>query len=100
MQVGSCIEFKFRLIWLNKYDQSQVPRVKKARETAVAGRLQQNAIALEGSSTASSTDDDDDDFFSGVTKSDSARRKQRLVNGFSDLKVVNNQELSRSFLLF
>jgi hypothetical protein len=68
-QLAAAFHPKFRLIWLHKHDKSQVPMVKKAMGTAVAERLQQNAIALEGSSTASSNDDDDD-FFSDITKSD------------------------------
>jgi hypothetical protein len=96
-QLAAAFHPKFRLIWLYKYDQSQVPRVKKATETAVAERLQQNAIALEGSSTASSNDDDDDDFFSGITKSDNTRRNQRLVHSFSDWKIV---KLPRIIVIF
>jgi hypothetical protein len=91
---------KFRLIWLHKYDKSQVPRVKKAMETAVAERLQQNAISLDGSTYSTvSSNDDDDDFFSDITKSDNiiARRNQRLVHSFSDWKIV---KLPRNIVIF
>jgi len=78
-QLAAAFHPKFRLIWLNKYNQSLVPTVKKAMENAVEAGLQVHDTAQQMEATASSNDDDEDDFFSGITRSENTRRSQRYV---------------------
>ena len=61
-QLAAAFHPKFRLIWLNKYNQSHVPRVKKAMENAVEAGLQVHDTTQQMKATASSNDDDEDDF--------------------------------------
>ena len=77
-QLAAAFHPKFRLVWLEKYNQAHVPRVTKAMETAVETGLQEHEMAQEATSTASSNDDDDD-FFSGITRSENNGRSQRSV---------------------
>jgi hypothetical protein len=79
-QLAAAFHPKFRLIWLNKYNASHIPRVKKAMENAVEAGLQQQEMtgsAAETEATASSSDGEEDDFFSGITMSENTRRSQR-----------------------
>ena len=67
--IAAAFHPKFRLVWLEKYNQAHVPRDTKAMETAVETGLQEHEMAQEANSTASSIDEDDD-FFSGITGSE------------------------------
>ncbi|KAM4724785.1 uncharacterized protein FYW61_013082 [Anableps anableps] len=71
-QLAAAFHPKFRLFWLEQFNNSQVSKVTKAMETVVQTAM--GTIDEEGSSE----EDEEDDFFSNITRSCDSRSHRSL----------------------
>ncbi|XP_007566495.1 uncharacterized protein LOC103147880 isoform X1 [Poecilia formosa] len=78
-QLAAAFHPKFRLFWLEQFNNSQVGRVTKAMEAVVQTAL--SALSEEGSNTSSNEEEEgeeEDDFFSNITRSCDDRSHRSL----------------------
>uniref|UniRef100_A0A3B5MQN8 BED-type domain-containing protein n=1 Tax=Xiphophorus couchianus TaxID=32473 RepID=A0A3B5MQN8_9TELE len=75
-QLAAAFHPKFRLFWLEQFNNSQVGRVTKAMEAVVQTAL--SALREEGSDTSCNEEDEEDDFFSNITRSCDGRSRRSL----------------------
>uniref|UniRef100_M3ZI76 BED-type domain-containing protein n=1 Tax=Xiphophorus maculatus TaxID=8083 RepID=M3ZI76_XIPMA len=75
-QLAAAFHPKFRLFWLEQFNNSQVGRVTKAMEAVVQTAL--SALSEEGSDTSCNEEDEEDDFFSNITRSCDGRSRRSL----------------------
>ncbi|XP_042229523.1 uncharacterized protein LOC121871369 [Homarus americanus] len=81
-QLAAAFHPKFRLFWLEQYNNNQLTRVKNAMETVVERALMETSE--EGSSTTSN-EDEEDDFFSSIIQSQESRSHRSLKSKAQNL---------------
>jgi hypothetical protein len=91
-QLAAAFHPRFKLMWLQKHDSSQVRRVKVAMEEAVEASLREAAAASPGSSDSSSEDVTQvvGDFYGAITQIPKESSSRRNMHKSNAIKIVSN----------